>query len=522
MYTLGINANNHEGAACLVQDGAVLAAASEARLWPHRAQPCAPTQAAACLPSRAITACLAQAGLTLHDVDHAASDLVLAAGPQWRSQWQQVGRQHAIDAAAYLASPFESCAVLATDCQGATGDTTYGVWQEGSYRRLATPGNAPSLARLYTRVARHLGFPGPAGQARVTALAAYGRPGFVGQFRDLVRYRGQRSLDLPNADLADLLGPPRAALAALEQRHIDIAHSLQRVLEDTTLDIANRLHAQSAQTRLSIAGHFAGNWALNASLRSRSGFHELWAQPAGVGEGVAIGAALLVDAAQRGQPPRSWSMDHVFLGPQFHEDEIEAVLRQSKLAYRRCFDIARDTAALLSQGKVVGWFQGRMEAGDDPLGARSILAAPTDPTMQDRLNDMTGRDDFLPVPAIVLAEAAADWFVGSGDLPCMQCSETLLPHLAHRIPAVRHVDGSARVHAVRREQHALLYDLVQAHGRMTGIPVLANLPFGMANEPVAARPRAALESFCSMPLDALAIGPFLLEKSSLTAWRGIP
>ena len=143
MYTLGINANNHEGAACLVQDGAVLAAASEARLWPHRAQPCAPTQAAACLPSRAITACLAQAGITLHDVDHAASDLVLSAGLECRGQWQQVVRRQAIDAAAYLASPFESCAVLATNSHGATGNTSCGIWEEGSYRRLAGSGNVP-------------------------------------------------------------------------------------------------------------------------------------------------------------------------------------------------------------------------------------------------------------------------------------------------------------------------------------------------------------------------------------------
>lgn len=259
---------------------------------------------------------------------------------------------------------------------------------------------------------------------------------------------------------------------------------------------------------------------LNTALRSRAAFSEIWVQRAATGAAVAIGAALLVDAVQRGQPRRSWSMDHVFLGPQFQEDDIEALLRQSKLAYRRCGDIARDTAALLSQGKVVGWFQGRMEFGGEPLGARSILAAPTDLAMQDRLNEMTGRD-FLPVPAVVLAEAAADWFVATGDTPCMQLAETLLPQLAHQIPAVRHVDGSARVHAVRREEHAPLYDLLKAHGRMTGIPVLANLPFGLADEPVVATPRDALEAFCSMPLDALAIGPFLLEKSWLTAWRGI-
>ena len=225
-----------------------------------------------------------------------------------------------------------------------------------------------------------------------------------------------------------------------------------------------------------------------------------------------MGAALIVDSRERGGAQRSYRMDHAYLGPAFGDDEIEAFLRWSHLSYRRLRDVPRETAALLAEDRVIGWFQGRMEFGPRALGARSILASPISPTMQARLNEIKDREDFRPVAPVVTEEAAADWFVDAIPSPFMLFVFDVRPDKVDRIPAVRHVDGTARIQTVNRAQHPVYHDLLKAFEELTGVPVLVNTSFNTRGEPIVCTPRDAVECFWTSPLDALVIGSFLLEK----------
>ncbi|MBV9713110.1 MAG: nodulation protein, partial [Ktedonobacteraceae bacterium] len=247
-------------------------------------------------------------------------------------------------------------------------------------------------------------------------------------------------------------------------------------------------------------------------IRDRGPFKHVWVQPAAGDAGTALGAALWIDAQESGTSERASPMDHAFLGPQFSDEEIEQFLKWSKLPYRRLTSIAEQTADLLVQDKVIGWFQGRMEFGPRALGARSILASPLSASMQNRLNEIKDREDFRPVAPVVLEEEAAHWFVKADVSPFMLFVYDVRPEKAERIPAVRHVDGTARIQTINRTQHPLYYDLLKAFQARTGVPVLVNTSFNTRGEPIVCTPRDAIESFWTSPLDALVIGSFLLEK----------
>jgi carbamoyltransferase len=239
----------------------------------------------------------------------------------------------------------------------------------------------------------------------------------------------------------------------------------------------------------------------------------VWVQPAAGDAGTALGAALWTDYTERGRPAQRWRMEHAYLGPAFDDDEIRQFLDWSKTSYRHLDDVAGETADLLAQGKVVGWFQGRMEFGPRALGARSILASPIDPAMQARLNEIKDREDFRPVAPVVLEEEAAEWFENATTAPYMLFVFRVREDKAARIPAVRHVDGTARVQTINRAQHALYYDLLRAFKARTGVPVLVNTSFNTRGEPIVCTPRDAVESYFTSPLDALVIGSFCLEKA---------
>jgi carbamoyltransferase len=210
-------------------------------------------------------------------------------------------------------------------------------------------------------------------------------------------------------------------------------------------------------------------------------------------------------------------MDHAFLGPSFEDDEIEQFLQWSKLPYRRLAKVAEETAAILEQDRVIGWFQGRMEFGPRALGARSILASPIHPEMQAKLNEIKDREDFRPVAPVVLEEEASNWFVDARVSPFMLFVHDVRPEKADQIPAVRHVDGTARIQTINRSQNPAYYDLLKAFQARTGVPVLVNTSFNTRGEPIVCTPRDAVESFWTSPLDALVIGPFLLEKPEARA-----
>jgi carbamoyltransferase len=571
MYTLGINAAFHDCSACLVRDGVVLAAAEEERFTriKHGKRPVPFTVWQ--LPFHAIASCLGQAGILMRDVDHVAYayDPWLRLGTQGERQaielpleparadggatwetlglayvvnaprqlaasaphhlrhlfagvkadgpyrWHYVDHHRAHEASACLAGPFDECAVLVMDGRGECACTSYGYYEHGRYTRIGQVDFPHSLGLLYEDITAHLGFLHSSDEYKVMALASYGRPAFAQALRDLVRYRGGGQYEVARASWPEVLGPPRLRGAPLEQRHMDIARSLQLVLEETVAQMADWLQVETGSTRLCMAGGVALNCVLNSRLREVGPFTDIWVQPAAGDAGTALGAALWIDAQEREATAPRWRMDHAFLGPEYSDDAIEQLLRDSRLAYRRPPDIVAACAELLARDCVLGWFQGRMEFGPRALGARSILASPLDVGMQERLNQIKDREDFRPVAPAVLEEACADWFVDARPSPFMLFVDRVRPDKAAKIPAVRHVDGTARVQTVSRDQHPAFHALLAAFGERTGVPVLVNTSFNTRGEPIVCSPRDALESFCTTALDALAIGPFLLEKQAM-------
>ncbi|MGY8525547.1 carbamoyltransferase family protein [Paracidovorax citrulli] len=579
MYTLGINAAYHDTSACLVRDGEVIAAAEDER-FTHIKHGKRPVPFSAWeLPFHAIDYCLSVAGITLAEVDHIGysydpalllgerrgeesitlplepsrhaapgvadspwdplflSYIVNAprqlasgvphhlsrrfagvTGADLQRRWHFIEHHTAHEASAFLAAPFERCAVLSMDGRGERATTSYGVFDGREYRRIKQIDLPHSLGLLYERVTRHLGFLHSSDEYKVMALASYGKPAYADVFRGMVKTDREGGYRVEQGDLEPLLGPARQRGTAFEGKHFDIAHSLQLVLEETVLSMTAWLAAETGERKLAMAGGVALNCVMNARVRDQGAFDEVWVQPAAGDAGTALGAALWVDWQQRGRPARSWSMEHAYLGPEYGEAEIAAFLDEAKLPYRRLSDLAGETADLLAQNKIIGWFQGRMEFGPRALGGRSILASPIDPSMQQRLNQIKDREDFRPVAPVVMEERAPQWFSaahpGNWRAPFMLFVFDVKPGCEEKIPAVRHVDGTARVQTVRREQNAAYYDVLAAFEQRTGVPILVNTSFNTRGEPIVCTPRDAIECFWTSPLDALVIGPFLLEKPS--------
>jgi len=577
MYTLGINAVYHDSAACLMCDGRVLAAAEEERFThvKHGKRPIPFSTYA--LPYHAIDYCLSAAGIRLVDVDHVAyaydpflllgahrgdATITLPLEPsahptpeEWEAAWDPLflssivnaprhlvgGAPHHLQAcfrgarpdgpyrwhfvehhiahaaSAFYASPFARAAVLTLDGRGERATTTYSLGSGTRMDRLGQVDAPHSLGLLYEQVTAYLGFLPSSDEYKVMALASFGGLRYRDEFRDIVRVGPEGRYTVEPTRLEERFGLARRRGEPLEPRHYDVAHGLQTVLEESALEIARWLREASGAGDLCVAGGVALNCVMNARLRDHGPFTRMWVQPAAGDAGAALGAALWVDAQERGDGQRTYCMDHAFLGPAYDDAEIESFLRWAKLPYRRLADVADDTAALLAQDKVIGWFQGRMEFGPRALGARSILASPLHASMQARLNEIKDREDFRPVAPVVLEEAAAEWFAGAGASPFMLFVYDVQPDKAARIPAVRHVDGTARIQTVNREQHPLYYDLITRFQARTGVPVLVNTSFNTRGEPIVCTPRDAVECFWTSPLDALVIGSFLLEKPTSDA-----
>ena len=576
MYTLGINAAFHDCSATLVRDGIVLAAAEEERFTRikhgKRPVPFSTWQ----LPYHAIDYCLAEAGIALRDVDHivyAFDPALLPQPPQenghillplepsrstarahegspWdplftsyvlnaprqlldgaphhlkarfegltldhiQSRWIFLDHHLSHEASAFLAAPCEDTAVLTLDGRGERASTSYGVYRDGRYTRLKQVELPHSLGLLYEDITRYLGFLHSSDEYKVMALASFGQPEYLSQMREIVRLDGEGGYRIEPARLRERFGPPRQRGAPFDTHHKNLASSLQYVLEETTLHMARWLHGQTGARHLAMAGGVALNCVMNARLSRDGPFEHVWVQPAAGDSGTSLGAALYVDHQRRGGP-RRWTMEHAYLGPAYDDDEIERFLSRSRLAFRKLDNVAEGAAELLAQEKILGWFQGRMEFGPRALGARSILASPLDSGMQARLNGLKDREDFRPVAPVVLQERAAEWFDPRGESPLcapfMLFVYDVLPHRAARIPAVRHIDGTARVQTIRRDQNERYYDLLAAFERRTGVPVLVNTSFNTRGEPVVCSPRDAVECFWTSPLDALVIGSYLLEK----------
>ncbi|UYQ94088.1 carbamoyltransferase [Chitinophaga horti] len=572
MYTLGINAAFHDSAACILKDGQLLAAAEDERFThiKHGKRPIPFSTYE--LPFHAIDYCLKVAGIHLKDVDHIAysfdpfillgdkakneelielplrpsyvpknekwlspwdplflSSIVNAPGQlvdgyphhlQQRfkgasihpSQWHYVEHHLSHAASAYLPSPYEQAAVLTIDGRGEKATTTFNMGEGNDIRRLSQVDLPHSLGLLYEQVTSHLGFLHSSDEYKVMALASYGKPVYVKEFRSMVHLMDSGLYRIDHERLEELIGPARQRGEEFGDRHFNIAHSLQAVLQESVLELATWLKRETGAEQLCFAGGVALNCVLNACIRDAGLFKNVWVQPAAGDSGTALGAALWVNAQQQGTQAKRFFMDHAYWGPDYQDEEIEAFLKWTKTPYRKLENVAEETANLLAEDKIIGWYQGRMEYGPRALGSRSILASPIHADMQARLNEVKDREDFRPVAPAVLEEDAGDWFEGASYSPFMLFVYKVKEDKKDKIPAVCHVDGTARIQTVNRSQHERYYDLLRAFKEKTGVPVLINTSFNTLGKPIVCTPRDAVECFWSSPFDALVIGSFLIEK----------
>ncbi|WP_024876018.1 carbamoyltransferase family protein [Saccharomonospora piscinae] len=540
MRILGVNAVFHDPAAAVVVDGRIVAAAEEER-FTRRKHGKAPVPFATWeLPEQAAAWCLRQAGLepseldavaysydpalvddTLDGVDSGgweklrtlyarrAPAFLRTALPGLDPSVVRFVRHHVAHAAsAALAAPFGDCAVLTSDGRGEAESALLGEYRDGKLVELAHQRLPHSLGLTYEAATAHLGFRRSSDEYKMMALASYGSPRFVTELRELVFATGDggfRTAAVPWEHFA----PARGEHAELLPEHADLAASVQRVTEEVLLDLARWLHERTGHPDLALAGGTALNCVANTRLHDESPFERVWVQPAAGDAGTALGAALAL-AADFGEAVEP--MPGADLGRGFDDAELEDSLRRARLPYERPADIAATVARALADDRIVAWFQGRAEFGPRALGRRSLLAHPGRAANLDRLNDVKGREQFRPVAPMVLADRAAELFTrGPLPSPYMLFVHDVAPQWRERIPAVTHVDGTARVQTVEPENEPLLARMLTEFERRTGLPTVVNTSLNTAGRPMVDDPRDALECFGSAPVDLLALGPFAVS-----------
>jgi carbamoyltransferase len=414
-------------------------------------------------------------------------------------------------ASACMASPFGSCAVLVLDGRGERGSHLAGHFAGDRLQVLAAQSLPHSLGLLYEELTQHLGFHRSSDEYKVMAMASYGRPRFLDAFRSLVTTDGDGGFAVQPFDWSEF-APFRPGHAEWTEDHADLASSVQHRLEEVLLDLARWLHGCTHEPKLCMAGGVALNCVANSRLAAEGPFEEIWVQPAAGDAGTALGAAMQV-AADLGDHVSP--MPGAALGRGFTDREIEDALRVAEIPFERPGNVARAAAEVLAADGVVAWFQGRSEFGPRALGHRSLLANPARAETLRRLNDIKGREQFRPVAPIVLLERARAIFDGPLPSPYMLFVHRVAPQWRDRIPAVVHVDGTARAQTVNRREEPLVAELLDAFEGMTGLPVLVNTSLNTAGRPMVDSPRDALECFGSAPVDALAIGPFIVRRRAM-------
>jgi carbamoyltransferase len=545
---LGVNGVFHDPAAALVVNGEIVAAAEEERFSRRKHGKVPVAFSTWELPEKAIAWCLERGGLSVGDLDVIgySYDPRLAPAPNGEivaRDWEDlrtlyveraplflrsvlpgldvgrvrfVGHHLAHAASACYAAPCRSSAVLVIDGRGeATSHLAAHARADGSIEPLAAQRLPHSLGFVYEELTDHLGFRRSSDEYKVMALASYGEPSFLDELRALVRVTRDGGFATEPVDWERFA--PRLAKGGddWQTAHADLAASVQRLLEEMLLALAGWLHERTGESWLTMAGGVALNCVANSRVWQDGPFEHLWVQPASGDSGTALGAALY---AARELGDDIAPMRTAALGRGWLDDEIAAWLDRAGVSYTRSDDIAETVADALAANQVVAWFQGRSEYGPRALGHRSLLADPRDPANLERLNEVKGREQFRPIAPMVLAERAADIFRG-GPIPSpyMLFTHRVASGWLDRIPAVVHVDGTARIQTVDRGTEPLVARMLDAFERRTGVPVVVNTSLNTAGRPMVDDPRDALECFGSSPVDVLAIGPFVVRRPSSPA-----
>lgn len=453
-------------------------------------------------------------------------------------------------ASAFFVSPFEDAAICSIDGFGDYLSTATAHGQSNHIEILSRVAYPHSIGVLYTAVTQYLGFPNYGDEFKVMGLAPYGKPEMLEELKQLITLErdGKFSLTrkffrhwdegvemawesgsptmgpLYTQELEKLLGPARCAGEPLTDHHENIARSLQALYEICAFHVLDALWQQTRNPRLCLAGGCAMNSVANGKLRSHTRFEELYIQPAASDNGVSLGAAFWVWNEVLGKP-RSFVMDHGYWGTEYPSRDVTPALRardDTQWRYEWSLhadegDLCRETARLVSEGLVVGWFQGRMEWGARALGNRSIIADARRADMRDRINlKIKFREKFRPFAPSILEEALDDYFVGAVPDPFMQQVYPVREEKRDVLPAITHVDGSGRLQTVSRTTNPRYYRLIEEFARITGVPVLLNTSFN-ENEPIVDTPEQALDCFLRTRMDALVVNETIIRRQPVNA-----
>jgi carbamoyltransferase len=558
---LGIGGYSHDSAAALVCDGKLVAAVEEERLTRVKHQ--------GGVPRNAVKYCLDVAGLTLDDVDHIGCYMQpvrrvarrmlyratqLLRSPVWsvgymgyevlhnaqyaygmrslrgkKTQLHFMEHHPAHAASAFLVSPYDRAAILSVDYVGEFASTWLGIGEGTQIRRMESSNYPNSLGVFYSAITDYLGFLRASDEYKVMGLASYGQPEYYEDIKRIIRPQadGWYNIDLDylvshyqpgprsgyfSPKFIATFGPARKKGEPIEDRHMNLAASVQKVLEDTVLGLARRLYEKTDIRQLCLAGGVALNCSMNGRLRREGPFEDIYIQPAAGDDGIAIGAAFQLYHAATGAK-RGFELRDAKLGPEYSDADIARVLDLAKIKCESPADVEQHTAELLAEGKIVGWFQGRMEFGPRALGSRSILADPTRPEMKDLLNKyVKHREEFRPFAPSCLEEHAGEYFEDCRYSPFMLFVYPVKREMQDRVPAITHIDGTARVQTVSKDVAPRYHRMISEFAKLRGVPMVLNTSFNVMGEPIVNTPTDALRCFFSTGMDALVMGNCVVVK----------
>jgi carbamoyltransferase len=469
---------------------------------------------------------------------------------QLKAKFHRIEHHQAHLASSFFVSPFERAALLSAD---GLGDFASSMWGVGEGSRMTIHGSVAfphSLGLFYSAVTQFLGFLKFGDEYKVMGLGAYGQPDRLEAFRDIVQFdensrangfrlgldyfthhRTGPEMTWTDADktptlgkmfspeMSRLLGPVRHPDEPLEQRHKNLASSLQARLEEVYLGMLRKLAKETGVKSVCLAGGVAFNCVANGKIFDSTGFENVYVHPAAGDGGLSVGAAFYVWHQILGKP-RAFVMNHAYWGPGYSRDEVRRAIDLSAIAHNGYSvaelsepDLMRSTAQIIADGKILGWFQGRAEWGPRALGNRSIVADPRRPEMKEILNRrIKHREIFRPFAPSILAESTGDYFEKSHPSPFMTLAYSVRPEMRDKIPAPTHVDGTGRLQTVTREANPRYWQLIKAFENLTGVPVVLNTSFN-DNEPIVCRPQEAIDCFLRTQMDALVLGDFLITRT---------
>lgn len=560
MNILGISCFYHDSAACLVKDGKVVSAAQEERFNRKKNS--------SDFPIQAINFCLQEANMTVYDLDYISfyekpflkfqrvilSHLraypfsirnFLRIIPHWLDDRlilplmlkKELGykgkvlfiKHHLAHAAsAFFTSPFKEAAIITSDGVGEWTTTTVGRGKDNEIQISKELHYPHSLGLLYSAVTTYLGFEANRGEGKVMALADYGNLLYIDKFKDIITVKPDGSFRIDpryfgfdegskmfSKKFVRHFGKPRYPGMKIEQRHYDIAASLQKMVEEILVTIAKNVHEKTKLDNICLAGGTFLNCVANSKILEETGFKKIFIQPAAGDSGGAMGTALYTYHTLL-KNPKDYTMNHAYLGPAFSSIQIKRCLLNNKASFKEFGnnnDLISYTAKKIARGKIVGWFQGRMEWGPRALGNRSILADPRNPDMKNILNEkVKHREWFRPYGVAILKEELNDFFESNVESPFMLLVGRAKETKKSQIPSAIHVNETSRIQTVTKQENELLYELIKEFKKITNIPMVINTSFNDNNEPIVCTPDDAYTCFIKTKMDCLVLGNFFIEK----------